>query len=66
MDFRKKLDKSIPLKEEVTLMWMGQAGFMVKNSQGRVMAIDLYLSNLVERLDGNKRLTPALIDAEEV
>ena len=46
MDFRKKLDKSIPLKEEVTLMWMGQAGFMVKNSQGRVMAIDLYLSNL--------------------
>ena len=65
MDFRKKLDKSIPLKEEVTLMWMGQAGFMVKNSQGRVMAIDLYLSNLVERLDGYKRLTPALIAAEE-
>ena len=66
MDFRKKLDKFIPLKEEVTLMWIGQAGFMVKNSQGKVMAIDLYLSDLVERLDGNKRLTPALIDAEEV
>lgn len=42
----------------------GQAGFIVKSSSGQLLAIDLYLSNCVERLEGNKgykRLLPQIL-----
>ena len=41
----------------------GQAGFIIKSSNGQLLAIDLYLSNCVERLEGNtgfKRLLPSV------
>lgn len=43
----------------------GQAGFIVKSSSGQLLAIDLYLSNCVERLEGHKgfkRLLPQILD----
>ena len=47
----------------------GQAGFIIKSSSGRLLAIDLYLSNCVERLEGNrgfKRLLPQILDPASV
>lgn len=44
----------------------GQAGFIVKSSSGQLLAIDLYLSNCVERLEGHKgfkRLLPQILDS---
>ena len=44
----------------------GQAGFIVKSSAGQLLAIDLYLSNCVERAEGHKgfkRLLPLILDA---
>lgn len=43
----------------------GQAGFIIKSSSGQLLAIDLYLSNCVERLEGHKgfkRLLPQILD----
>ncbi|MBR6472317.1 MAG: MBL fold metallo-hydrolase [Firmicutes bacterium] len=47
----------------------GQAGFIIKTAEGRLIAIDLYLSECVERLEGHmgyKRLLPKLLDADEL
>ena len=43
----------------------GQAGYIVKSRSGQLLAIDLYLSNCVERLEGHKgfkRLLPQILD----
>lgn len=66
MDFIKKLKNASCKNGELLLMWVGQAGFVLKNSEGKVMAIDVYLSDLAMKQDGNKRLTPALMTAEEL
>lgn len=42
---------------------VGQAGFIIKSSGGQLLGIDLYLSDCVERVEGNKgfkRLLPRL------
>lgn len=43
----------------------GQAGFIIKSANGQLLAIDLYLSECVERLEGHvgyKRLLPKLLN----
>lgn len=50
----------------VALWWLAQAGFVFKSSDGRVIYLDAYLSNLVERIAGFKRLSLAPIEAENV
>lgn len=47
----------------------GQAGFVIKSSSGQLLAIDLYLSNCVERLEGHKgfkRLLPQLLSPSDL
>ena len=53
-------------KGEIMVMWLGQAGFLFKNSQGKTLVLDAYLSDLSMRKDGNKRLTPAIISPSDV
>ncbi len=46
------------------LFSVGQAGFIIKSADGRLLGIDLYLSECVERVeghDGYKRLLPQLL-----
>lgn len=48
---------------------VGQAGFIIKSSSGQMLAIDLYLSDCVERLEGNvgfKRLLPKMLSPYEL
>ncbi len=47
------------------LWWLGQAGFAFKTNAGRVVYVDPYLSDAVERLHGFKRLSLAPITPEE-
>ena len=47
----------------------GQAGYIIKSSSGQRLAIDLYLSNCVERLEGHKgfkRLLPQIFAPSEL
>ena len=48
------------------VFFLGQAGFIFKTAAGETIAIDLYLSDCVERHDGFKRLMPYLLTADEV
>ena len=51
------------------LFFVGQAGFVVKNKNGALFAIDLYLSDCVERIEGNigfKRMQPKILDATDL
>jgi L-ascorbate 6-phosphate lactonase len=48
------------------LWWLGQAGFAFKMPAGKVICVDPYLSDAVERLHGFKRLSLAPISADDV
>ena len=55
--------------KETCLFSVGQAGFIIKSSSGQLLAIDLYLSNCVERLEGHKgfkRLLPQILSASDL
>lgn len=44
---------------------VGQAGYIIKSKSGKLLAVDLYLSNCVERAEGNKgfkRLLPQILE----
>jgi L-ascorbate 6-phosphate lactonase len=48
------------------MWWLSQAGFAFKTPAGKVVYVDPYLSDAVERMFGFKRLSLTAIDAEEV
>lgn len=48
---------------------VGQAGFIIKSAGGRLLAVDLYLSECVERLEGSagfKRLLPKILNPSDL
>jgi len=48
---------------------LGQAGFIIKSASGQLLAIDLYLSECVERLeksDGFNRLLPKILNPSDI
>lgn len=54
---------------ETHIFAVGQAGYIIKSSSGQLLAIDLYLSECVERVEGNKgfkRLLPKILDPFEL
>lgn len=64
------IKESILKKENKAGLWyVGQAGFIVQSKNGRCLAIDLYLSDCVETLEGHigyKRLIPKILMPEEI
>lgn len=64
-EFAEKI-KRAPLGQ-THLFSVGQAGFILKSSSGQLLAIDLYLSDCVERAEGHmgfKRMLPKLLPPE--
>ena len=53
-------------QNELLLFFLGQAGFLQKTGDGKLIAIDVYLSDAAERLFGFKRMIPAVIQPEEL
>lgn len=53
-------------EKEIAIFWLAQAGFVFKTSGGRIIYLDPYLSDVVERMFGFKRMMPAPIGAEDV
>lgn len=59
----------INIKGETCLYFLGQAGFIIKNKSGNMLAIDPYLSDCVEELEGHigfKRLLPKTVQPDEL
>jgi L-ascorbate 6-phosphate lactonase len=48
------------------LIYLGQAGYIVRTATGKLIAVDLYLSDCVQRVDGFKRLMPYLVQPREL
>ena len=56
----------IPLSEgEIAIEWLGQSGFVFRDSKGTTVAVDAYLTDSVERIWGMKRLMAPVISPEE-
>ena len=66
-DFVIKLLTATP--NQTYLFSAGQAGFILKSKNGQLLGIDLYLSECVERLEGNKgfkRLLPKIMNPFDI
>jgi L-ascorbate 6-phosphate lactonase len=50
----------------LAVFWLGQAGFVFKTHDGRILYLDPYLTDSVERLVGFKRLMPSIVAPGEV
>ena len=51
------------------LFSVGQAGYIIKSKSGQLLAIDIYLSECVERLEGHvgfKRLLPKILSPFDI
>ena len=51
------------------LFWLGQAGFIIKSAEGKLLGIDLYLSECVEPVEGHvgyHRLMPQIVNPAEL
>lgn len=53
-------------EDQLALFFLGQAGFLLKTAQGKLIAIDPYLSNCCERYFGFKRLMPRLLEPSDL
>jgi L-ascorbate 6-phosphate lactonase len=53
-------------KGEIALFYLAQAGFCLKTSGNKIIIIDAYLSDAVERLFSFKRMIPSVITPDEV
>ena len=54
---------------ETDLFWVGQAGFIVKSKEGKLLGIDIYLSECVEPVEGHvgyHRLMPQILGYDEL
>lgn len=66
MDLAEKLCHLKVLPGELAVCWLGQAGFLLKDSRGNELVIDPYLTNCGERLRGFKRLSPVLLKPKDL
>ena len=65
-DFSKQVIKSS--LDHTYIFSTGQAGFIIKSKSGQLLAIDLYLSNCVERTEGDEyvRMLPQILQPNEL
>lgn len=66
MYFVDKIKTCVPKQGELGIFWLGQAGFILKNSSQKILAVDPYLSDAVERICGLKRLMMPVMEPEEL
>jgi L-ascorbate 6-phosphate lactonase len=55
-----------PQAGHLHIYWLGQAGFLIRNSSGKNLLIDAYLSDYVEKCDGSKRLMMAVAEPQDL
>lgn len=65
-DFMQKVYSVKVSDGEVAVFWLGQAGFLFKTASGKLIAIDVYLSDCCNRYFGFKRLMPRLVEPGEL
>lgn len=66
MDIAEKIDAAAVPAGRVAIFYLGQAGFLLKNSDGTTVLIDPYFSDEANRLFGFKRMSPPLSGWEKI
>ena len=72
MSFIEKIAKTKPGKDEVALVWLGQAGFLFKTAGGKIILLDPYLTDYTNRVlcaeHGQKfrRMCPSVFGPGEI
>ena len=66
MKLSERIKTEVADRNELLVWYLGQAGFLLKTDQKKLIAIDLYLSDAAERLFGFKRMIPAVIQPEDL
>ena len=66
MDLMTEIRNAQIEKGELIIVWLGQAGFIIKESTGRIVVIDPYLSDCCEKVFGFKRLSPKIVRPGEL
>ena len=64
-----ELQNQLKANGRTSIISIGQAGYIIKSRSGQLLGIDLYLSDYVEKLEGNigyKRLLPKLINPKDI
>ena len=64
-----ELQNKLKPNNRTSIISTGQAGYIIKSKSGQLLGIDLYLSDYVEKLEGNigyKRLLPKLINPKDI
>jgi L-ascorbate 6-phosphate lactonase len=64
--FQLKVEQLRLNKHQVAIFWLGQAGFVIKTQDQKLIVIDPYLSDCCERLFGFQRLTYKLINPQDI
>ena len=62
----KKIRETTPENGHLAVVFLGQAGFAFKDHQGHLVVVDAYLSDVVHRAFGFKRMTPSVMSPEEL
>lgn len=66
MNLQSKILNTQLNSKEIAIFWLGQAGFLIKDSDGTIVVIDPYLSDCGERIKGFKRISPKLLSPTEL
>jgi L-ascorbate 6-phosphate lactonase len=72
MNFLERLDKAKPGEKELVLVWLGQAGFLIKTHGGKIILIDPYLTDYANRSlskehgQSFRRMTAPLFAPEQI
>jgi len=64
-EFAEKI-RNLPVNDAPALIFMGQAGFIIKDREGLLYAVDVYLSDCCEREFGFRRLIPKMLGPDEI
>jgi len=52
--------------DQLGVFFLGQAGFLLKTAEGKLIAIDPYLSDCCQRYFGFKRLMPRILEPNDL
>lgn len=66
MNLQFRISSAKVKENEIALFWLGQAGFVIKDSEDNIIAFDPYLTDCGERIKGFKRFSPKLIFPNEL
>ena len=64
--FADKIRSTYVEKGMLALFWAGQAGFIIKTDEQKLIGLDLYLSDCCERYFGFKRIIPYILEPHEL